>query len=379
MRHTYIMAAWIGALIIVWLLSGSLGDDETPAHPSLAELNEANDARLQDTDPLRVRAKVINASAQSQSVVLRGRTQSKRVVKVRTELSGRITQRPVERGSIAASGDLLCRIATDDRGASLEESRQAVEQARIEYQGSLRLKAKGFQSEAAIAKAKAQLAAAQAALTRSELDMQRISVRAPFAGVVEDVHMEVGDFASRGDTCATLVDLDPMLMVGRIAERDVHLVRLGQTVTGQLSDGRRVTGPVTFIGRQSDPATRTYPVEVQFANPQGSYRSGITTQMQIPVARVMAQKVSPALFALDDSGNVGVRTINENNIVEFHIVDIVREDADGVWVSGLPEMATVITVGQELVVPGQQVEPYFEPATDMPAAAPTSTRPVASS
>ena len=91
------------------------------------------------------------------------------------------------------------------------------------------------------------------------------------------------------------------------------------------------------------------------------------------------QKVSPALFALDDSGNVGVRTINENNIVEFHIVDIVREDADGVWVSGLPEMATVITVGQELVVPGQQVEPYFEPATDMPAAAPTSTRPVASS
>jgi multidrug efflux system membrane fusion protein len=371
MRNTYITAALIGVAIVLWLLSGGVGKKEEPTtHPSLAEINNASQARDDDRAPQRVRAKVINASRQTQHVELRGKTQSKRIVQVSTELAGRITQRPVERGNFVTAGTLLCQLSLDDRQASLTESREAVNQARIEYQGSLQLKAKGFQSDTAIAQAKARLAAAEANLTRSKLDMQRISVRAPFDGVVEDVHQELGDFVSRGDPCVTLVDMDPMLMVGRVAERNVHLMRLGQRVTGLLSDGRSITGPITFIGQQSDVATRTYPVEVQFPNAGRQVRSGITTQIQIPVAQVSAQKISPALFTLDDAGNLGIRTLNANNVVEFHEVAVVREDADGVWVSGLPEVATIITVGQELVVPGERVEPYFEASQDMPAAAP---------
>ncbi len=372
MRNTYTTAAVIAVVIVVWLLSGQFGNEEPEPHRSLAQQKSEYAARGQDREPSRVRARVINASKQTQHLVLRGKTQSKRMVEVRTELSGRIVERPVERGDAVNTGDTLCRISLDDRRASLLEAREAVNQARIEYQGSLRLKAKGFQSETAIAQAKARLAAAEADLSRSELDMQRIHVRAPFNGVVEDVHLEVGDFVGPGATCVTLVDLDPMLMVGRVAERDVHLVRLGEAVTGTLSDGRRVVGPVTFIGQQSEASTRTYAVEVEFPNPNGSFRSGITTEISIPVAEVAAQKVSPALFALDDAGNIGVRTINTDNIVEFHPVQIVREDSDGVWVSGLPDVTTIITVGQELVVPGEQVEPYFEPATEMPAAVPQS-------
>lgn len=370
MRNTYITAALIGVAIVVWLLSGTLGEEDPAPHRSLAQINNASQASQQDRDPQRVRTKVINASKQMQHVVLRGRTQSKRAVEVRAELSGRITHRPVERGSSVASGELLCQISLDDRRASLDESTQAVNQARIEYQGSLQLKARGFQSDTAIAQAKARLAAAEANLTRSKLNMQRVSVRAPFDGLVETLHLELGDFVARGDTCVTLVDLDPMLMVGRVAERNVHLMRLGQQVEGLLSDGRSITGPITFIGQQSDPGTRTYPVEVQFPNPTGEFRSGITTEIRIPVAEVTAQKVSPALFALDDAGNIGVRTINAKNIVEFHAINIIREDVDGVWVSGLPEVTTLITVGQELVVPGEQVKPYFEPTKEMPAAVP---------
>ena len=58
------------------------------------------------------------------------------------------------------------------------------------------------------------------------------------------------------------------------------------------------------------------------------------------------------MFALDDAGVIGVRIVNAVGRVEFNPVEIIREDSDGVWVAGLPEMTTVITVGQELVVPG---------------------------
>jgi multidrug efflux system membrane fusion protein len=214
------------------------------------------------------------------------------------------------------------------------------------------------------------------------LDIQRTFVRAPFAGVVEEVHSEIGDFVSPGTECVTVVDLNPMLLVGRVAEKDVQLLKLDQQVTGILSNGDQVSGPVSFIGQQSDPATRTYAVEIQVPNADYKLRSGLTTEIRIPVAEVMAQKISSALFALDDTGNIGVRIVNDDGEVEFHVVRIVRDEPDGVWVSGLPDVATLITVGQELVVPGEIVEIDFEAVDELPASTapmPTSAAPMPTS
>jgi multidrug efflux system membrane fusion protein len=370
MRVTYITAIAIAIVILGWLLSGQINAPGDLRHPTLAEQNRQAQAQAQDKQPTRVRGRVISASLQSQHIVLRGKTQNKRTVQIRAETAGRIINRPVERGTSVQEGDVLCQISLEDRAVGVAEARAVLNQARIEYEGSNKLKLKGFQSATAIAQAQARLATAQAQLKRRELDIQRTFVRAPFAGVVEDVTLEIGDYVAPGAACVTIVDLDPMLLVGRVAEKDVHLVQLGQEVTGLLRDGSSIRGPVSFIGNRSDPATRTYAVEIQVANPKHLLRSGITTEIRIPIAEVMAQKITPALFALDDAGKIGVRTVNEEGFVEFHHVTIVREDADGVWVAGLPEFTTIITVGQELVVPGERVVVDFEPVIDMPASAP---------
>ncbi|MEE8245054.1 MAG: efflux RND transporter periplasmic adaptor subunit [Pseudomonadales bacterium] len=371
MRATYITAIAIALAIGAWLLSGQLGRDGGDfEHATLAEQKSQRSALGQDRQPSRVRARIINASRQFRYVVVRGKTANKRTVVVRTELSGTIVARPVERGTAVMTGDLLCKISIEDRQVGVMESREALNQARIEYQGSLKLKAKGFQSDTAIAQAKAKLAAAEAQLQRSNLDVARTNVIAPFDGVVEDIHQEVGDYVTPGNGCSTIVDLDPMLLVGRVSEREVLHVQVGQIATGTLSDGSEVSGAISFIGQQSDPATRTYPIEVRIPNPDHTLRSGITTEIKIPVTEVMAQKVSPALFALDDLGNIGIRTVNESGRVEFHTVEIVEDDVDGVWVTGLPDIATLITVGQELVIPGEIVEIDYEPAPEMPAAIP---------
>ncbi|NIP15733.1 MAG: efflux RND transporter periplasmic adaptor subunit [Pseudomonadales bacterium] len=376
MRTTYLTAGAIAISIVVWLLSGQIASGDPVRHPTLADSNAEARARTQDEAPTRVRARVMNASPQLQHVVLRGKTESKRIVEVRAETSGRVIERPVERGAYVTEGELLCRLSMDDRDAALAEAKESLNQARIEYEGSLKLQQKGFQSDTAIAQAKARLAAAEAKLARSSLDVSRTEIRAPFDGAVETVHQDVGDYVNVSAPCVTIVDLDPMLLVGRVAEKDVHRLRLDQHVTGLLSNGTTVTGPVTFIGQQSDPATRTYAVEIEVPNTARTIRSGITTEIRIPVAEIMAQKVSPAVFSLDDAGSIGVRVVNADYQVEFHSVNIIREAADGVWVSGLPDIATVITVGQELVVPGETVDVDFEPAEALPAAAPAE-RPVA--
>ena len=357
MRSTYIWAATIAVSLTVWLVSGQINSAPTVIDPSIAEQNRINEEIGSDSIPTRVRAEQIRAVEKIRYTNIRGKTQNKRTVNARAEIVGRIVDRRVERGDVVATDAVLCELSIEDRQTALVEAQELVSQARIDYQGALKLEAKGFNSDSAIAATKARLASAIAQLKRRQLNVEKILIRAPFAGVVEDVHVEIGDYVNPGQGCATIVDLNPMLMVGRVSEKDVLDLNLGELAIGVLTDGRTVNGPVTFVGQQSDPQTRTYAVEIQLDNSDGALRSGITAEIKIPVERVLAQKISPALFALDDNGAIGVRVLDNNNVVHFHTIEIISEESDGVWVTGLPNQTTVITVGQEMVVAGERVDP----------------------
>ena len=305
----------------------------------------------------RVRVEVIRSEPRTRYLVLRGRTESKRAVDVKAEIAGKVVSRPVERGTRVEAGDLLCELAVDDREVAVDEAKAALENARIEHQGSLKLKEQGLMSQIAIAGTYAQQEAARAQLLRQELDLERTRITAPFDGVVEDLQMNVGDYAVPGASCATLIDLDPMLVRADVTEAEVESLRPGGRVSGRTSVGRELEGVVTFVGKQSDPVTRTYPVEVTVANADYSIRSGLTVNLRIGLGEVSAHQISPALFTLGDSGEIGVRILDESNTVVLKTVRIIEDGPEGVWITGLPEVTRLITVGQEFVAAGEMVEP----------------------
>ena len=370
MRTTYITATVIAVLSVLWILSGVIGKPDTVVNATLADRNAQREASVEDKAATKVRARIVRAEAQTTNVMIRGRTENKRTVAAKAETNGRIESRPVEKGTRVAAGDLLCRISVDDRAAKVTEAREALKQAQIEHQGSVRLAKEGLISDTLTATTRAKLAAAEAQLARSQLDLAHTQIRAPFGGLIENTHVEVGDFVQPGNSCATIVDLDPMLLVGGVAERDVHKLTLGSTASGVMIDGREIRGEVTFIGQQSDPVTRTYRVEIQVPNPEYSIRSGITTEIRVPTEVVLVHRVPPSLLTLDDAGNVGIRTLDAENRVEFHEIEIIDDADRAIWITGLPEVTTLITAGQELVVPGERVDVSFEAPDELPAAAP---------
>jgi len=150
-------------------------------------------------------------------------------------------------------------------------------------------------------------------------------------------------------------------------------VRVGQAAKARLVDGRDVEGVVSFVAQAAQTETRTYRVEVTVANADHSIRSGITADLRIPAGIVEAHRISPALLALDDKGGVGVRIVDADKTVEMVPVRVIKDDAAGIWVVGLPASATVITVGQELVVAGDKVDVSFE--SNAPGAAETDQAP----
>ena len=84
---------------------------------------------------------------------------------------------------------------------------------------------KACNQRSSFARARTGLAAAEASVRRTGLEMSRLDITAPFAGVIEEVQLEPGDYVTPGTACATLVDLDPMLLVGGIPEREFGNVR----------------------------------------------------------------------------------------------------------------------------------------------------------
>ena len=361
MRTTYITACIIAAIVVAWLATGQLREPAEPPASSIAEANQRTAALREERPATRVRIETIHASVQPRVLNIRGRTQNKRSVVVQSQINGLVVDRPIERGDRVKKGDLLCHISLEDRQVRLEESLAGAEQAKIDFEGALKLAAQGLQSDTAIAESKSRLAASKARLKESELALARINIVAPFDGVVEKAHMEVGQYVTPGSPCVTLVDLDPMLLIGQVAENELMSIKPGQIATAKLPEGIHITGTVSFVAKTAEQGTRTYLVEAHVDNRDFSIPSGVTAQIAIPVESLNAQKISPALLVLSDAGQMGVRTVNNDNRVEFHEVDILRDEIDGIWVTGLPDVTKVVVVGQQLVVAGETVATTHEP------------------
>ena len=365
MSKNFISASVIASLILVWLVSGLFVN---PPNSVEEATSSAVIAKMKQTAPTvvvsRVRVSRINAEARRRSVTLRGRTEEKRIVEVTAEVAGQVVSRSVERGMQVSRGQLLCEIAIDDREVAVEEARAGLDKAQIEHAGSARLADQGLLSEVAIAASEARRQAAEAHRQRQILNLARTRVTAPFDGVVEDLHLDEGDYAGPGDSCATLIDLDPMLVTAQVTEEQVEYLQLGTPVSGTTRLGRPVEGELSFIGNQSDAVTRTYAVEITVDNQDYSLRSGLTVSLQVSLGDIWAHRVAPSLLSLNEQSVMGVRLIDGNNRVVFRPIEIIEDGPNGMWVTGLPSTAKIITVGQEYVREGALVDPVYGDSID---------------
>ncbi len=358
-KGSYVWAAGIAILLALWILSGYVGADE-----QAEAQNDTNLSSVQDIQ--KVRAVSSTARRYAAAVTVRGRTEASRSVTVRAETVGRVTSVSDSEGKIVKAGDVLCELALDDREAKRVEAEAKTKQALIEYEAAKKLMAKGYRSETQEAAAEAAYTAAQAVSEQIALDIERTKMRAPFDGVFDERSVEVGDYVRPGDSCGTVVDHEPMFVVGRVSEREVMKIEVGSIGEAQLFSGEKIEGKVRFISVRADEATRTFRVEVELPNPDASIREGITAITRIATEPVLAHRISPAILTLNDQGQMGVKVLDEKNVVSFRAIEIVSDQSAGVWVTGLDKQSTIITVGQEYVRDGEKVDvtiENFEPQT----------------
>ncbi len=308
----------------------------------------------------RVKIRLLHARPRTQTLVVRGRTEAVARVQVRARTNGQVIAVPAEKGAFVKKGTMLCRLDPGDRPARLAEARAALAQAELDYRASAALSQSGFTPKTREAAHKARLDAARAAITRVKLDIERTSIEAPFDGIIEAQPAKTGDLLQPGGICAVLVQPDPLLVTGDVSERDIKALKTGMKAQAELVTGETVSGHIRFISPSANITTRTFRIELEVANPERHLRDGVTAQIKIPLAPEPAHLLSSSLLSLDDAGQVGVRVVDEENIVQFLPTRILADSSKGVWVGGLPGAIRLITVGQDYVRSGQKVEPVLE-------------------
>ncbi|HEX6979693.1 MAG TPA: efflux RND transporter periplasmic adaptor subunit [Alphaproteobacteria bacterium] len=352
-----IKGSWLlaGAILLgaaAWLLSGQLAGNDRNAPTAARETATAPEEAVLPS------VRVVESVARPHAEIIRvlGHTEAWRTVELRVETDGRVVELPIARGRPVRAGDVVVRLATEDRMARLQEAQALLRQRQIEHDAAKQLNVRGYRSETALAEAAARLDAARATLKRIEVELGHTVLHAPFEGVLDVRPVELGSYVKAGDHIGTIVDLDPLRVVGFVAERDVGRVRLGMPGEAILPDGTTLKGSIAYVAAAADPATRTFRIELDVANPTGAIVAGLTAELRLPVGQLMAHEITPAVLTLNDEGIVGVKVVDDERTVAFRDVRVVGNGREGtVLLTGLPDRATIIAVGQEYAAVGQQV------------------------
>lgn len=349
-RSKWVAAALILALV-GWMGSGFLlpadnPSDETPAAEKLRAVTVA----VRDS----------SAETVTRYFVAEGQAQPDRATTIRAETSGEVAVVEVEKGADVTAGQVLARIAPAQREADLARAEEELRRTRRDLDNAQTLLDRGTATVDRVAQARAAFAGAEAQLAAAQEALDNTIIRAPFDGRLEDLVIDEGEILSLGATVGEVVDNRPLTVVVRVPQQARGSLRLGAQAEVRFITGEVAEGQVSFIGTNADAATRTFAAEVTVENAEGGIPAGISAEIRVPTDEVVAHFMSPAVLSLGADGTLGVKTVDDENRVQFHDVQIVRAQTDGIWVSGLPERARIITVGQGYVRQGETVEPRPE-------------------
>ncbi|MBN1008801.1 efflux RND transporter periplasmic adaptor subunit [Amphritea pacifica] len=351
MNRSVIMAVMVALLMTAWMASG-MQDDK----PSV----QASEPSAQ-TKPL-MKVKIIDSSARKvqQFVRIQGQVEANRTIELRAEIDGRVEALSADEGQRLQAGDPLLQISADFRAAQLAEAQALLKQRKSDLTASINLKNKGLQSENKVFADQAGVEAAQAQLARIEHELRETQVTAPFTGVLNQRMVKLGDYLQAGDVLGQLVDDETVKVTGQVPQHSVGRLEESQPVDVTLSNGSTLTGRLNFIAPVADPVTRSYRVEVQIPNPQHSRIIGLSATLKLPAGEQSGHLLPGSVLGLNEAGNLQVRLVDAQNRVSETVVEIIRTDSNGFWLSGLNDEARVITIGQDFVAVGEEVEPVSD-------------------
>lgn len=349
-RRTALGAAVVSAVLVV--LAGPVAaQDEPPERP-----------------PAKVRTETAVERVVAPTTLVPATVASRHDSRVAAEAAGRIVF-VAEAGDIVALGDPLARI--DDAAAVL--ALRGAEARRIRSEVALRrqnqdverwrsLSERGNAPESRYEEVLSQrdmavqdLAEARVAEDRAQVDLDRTTVRAPYAGLVAERLIEVGEYSTPGREIARLVDMEELEARAQAPISTARFVAVGDDILIADDRGQARTATVRAIVPAGDPLTRTFELRVDLAG--APWLVGSPVRVSVPNAAPRSSITAPRDAVVLRSNAVFVMVVDADNIA--HRVDVRLGSGGDTWIEVDGDVAAgdrVIVRGAERLSDGQTVE-----------------------
>lgn len=283
-------------------------------------------------------------------------------VTVAAEESGVIRRIYVDKGSVLRRGQAIAKIDDAVLQAQLAQAQAQADLAAQTWERRKRLwEEDRVGSEIAYLEAKFAQEQTAASVLALEERVARTTIRAPFAGVLEDRLVEVGSMVGPSQEVARVVDLDPVKVMAGVPERYAANVEVGAvgTVTFDVLSGEVFEAPVGFVGATVEPRSRTFPIEVVLPNRDGLIKPEMVASMSLVRRRVDEAVVVPqdALVRVED-GYVVFAAVESGTgpVAEVRPVKVGPTQRDLVVIEeGIVGGERLIVVGQKSVANGDRV------------------------
>ncbi|MFN4883436.1 MAG: efflux RND transporter periplasmic adaptor subunit [Burkholderiales bacterium] len=306
-----------------------------------------------------------------------GTLRSAESVVMKSEISGRIAAVSFSDGSRVAKGDTLITFDASIQEAQVNQAKAERDLAAAKLKRTQDLFDKKFLSAAALDDARASEQIAQAKLALAQATLGKMSLRAPFSGVIGIRQVSVGDYIKEGADLVNLEDTSSMKVDFRVPEQASGRLRVGQVV-GLQSDafaGQSFPAKVTAVDSAVDPLGRSLLMRAELRDVSQRLKPGMFMRvtlvletrknaLTIPEESVVTQQGRLLVFKVVDGKAVstpvvtGLRVTNKDKAV----VEVVK---------GLAAGDVVVTAGQ-IKIRGNNLPVKIAPA---PSASPVAATP----
>jgi len=298
--------------------------------------------------PARVAVAAVQEVPFARGLSAVGSLRSDESVVLRPEVAGRIQSIEFKEGQPVKQGQLLIRLDDSVPRAELAQARANLTLAQSHYRRAVELQGKGFVSQQARDESASTLKVQEAAVALAQARLDKMTISAPFAGIVGLRSVSVGDYVSQGQDLAPLEAIDPLKVDFRVPEMYLSKVGVGQQLTLRLDalPGQERRGLVYAVSPLVDAGGRSILLRATVANQDGVLRPGMFARVQLLFSEDKALVAPEA--ALSPSGETQYVYRVENGVAKR------REVTIGERREGRVEILTGVAANDMLVVSGLQ-------------------------
>ncbi|MEO5573834.1 MAG: efflux RND transporter periplasmic adaptor subunit [Gammaproteobacteria bacterium] len=342
-------------------------------------------ADLKETPPTHVAVADVSVRDLAAIDTVTGRLQAARKAVLQFELAGQLAERKVEPGQRVEAGQVLLTLpdgdyqdALADVQAQLEQARassardrellalagrekdlqaQAVERFERLGRDALASKAQADEARARLLQLQSELARLrystdtaqatlrqrEAAVSRAARNLERTSLKAPFSGIVNAVHVQPGDAVAPNVPAVELLDIEQLDLYVEVAGASAAALKLGQQVKVRAGDpATPVQTMAEVVALQSDPNLATHTYAVRLRLPGRGLLPGTLAAAELPLTPLRNVLVVPVAAVEQDEGSAYVFTVR-NGIAQRTQVKL------GARVQDVQVITAGVQVGEKIV------------------------------